>query len=83
MEMKEEMLKTKEKMIAKQLFKEIISALMVSIITFIGIVIGDTIVMNTGLWEVTGVYTGVLLGAGIGGVVGSWLVYGVLGKFFK
>ena len=55
--------------------KGIIRFIILAIITFIGAVIGDNIVMDTGLWEVIGEFTGVWLGAIIGVAVGNWLLY--------
>lgn len=53
----------------------IIRFIILAIITFIGAVIGDNIVMDTGLWEVIGEFTGVWIGAFIGVAVGNWLLY--------
>lgn len=55
--------------------KGIIKFIILAIITFIGAAIGDNIVMDTGLWEVIGEFTGVWLGAIIGVAVGNWLLY--------
>lgn len=60
------------------IIKKIIKFIILAIITFICAGIGDNIVMNTGLWEVIGEFTGVWLGAVIGVAVGNWLLYGGL-----
>lgn len=73
----EEIINSKRVKTTKDFFtiKGIIRFIILAIITFIGAVIGDNIVMDTGLWEVIGEFTGVWLGAIIGVAVGNWLLY--------